>query len=62
MQFKNVGVIGAGNIGLSVVTDLVLHGINTVLVDISSEQLERAKSEIIKNVRFAPLLLKMLPR
>lgn len=62
MQFKNVGVIGAGNIGLSVVTDLVLHGINTVLVDISSEQLEKAKSEIIKNVRFAPLLLKNAPK
>ena len=62
MYFKNVGVIGAGNIGLGVATDLVLHGINTVLVDISSKQLERAKSEIIKNVRFAPLFLKMLPR
>ena len=62
MQFKNVGVIGAGNIGLGVATDLVLHGINTVLVDISSEQLEKAKSEIIKNVRFAPLLLKNAPK
>jgi len=62
MQFKNVGVIGAGNIGLGVATDLVLHGINTVLVDISSKQLERAKSEIIKNVRFAPLLLKNAPK
>ncbi|MCK5345637.1 MAG: 3-hydroxybutyryl-CoA dehydrogenase, partial [Candidatus Heimdallarchaeota archaeon] len=62
MQFKNVGVIGAGNIGLGVATDLVLHGINTVVVDISSEQLEKAKSEIIKNVRFAPLLLKNAPK
>ncbi len=62
MHFKNVGVIGAGNIGLGVATDLVLHGINTVLVDISSVQLEKAKSEIIKNVRFAPLLLKNAPK
>ena len=48
MLFKNVGVIGAGNIGLGVGTDLVLHGISTVLVDISKDQLEKAKLEIIK--------------
>ena len=62
MLFKNVGVIGAGNIGLGVATDLVLHGINTVLVDISSDQLEKAKSEILQNIRFAPLLLKNSPK
>lgn len=62
MKFKNIGVIGAGNIGLGVATDLVLHGINTVLVDISPDQLEKARSEIIKNVRFAPLLSKNSPK
>jgi len=62
MSFSNVGVIGAGNIGTGVASDLVLHGIDTVLVDISKDQLEKAKSEILKNIRFAPLLLKNSPR
>lgn len=62
MVFKKVGVIGAGNIGIGAATDLILHGICTVLVDISEKQLEKAKSEIIKNIRFAPLLLKDSPK
>ncbi len=62
MNFKKVGVIGAGNIGIGAATDLILHGIETVLVDISENQLETAKSEILKNIRFAPLFLKDSPR
>ncbi len=62
MPYSNIGVIGAGNIGIGVVTDLILHGISVVIVDISQEQLEKAKSEILKNIRFAPLLLKSLPK
>lgn len=61
-MFKNVGVIGAGNIGIGVATDLILHGINTILVDISKEQLEKAKSEVLQNIRFAPLFLKNSPK
>ncbi|MBE0572731.1 MAG: 3-hydroxybutyryl-CoA dehydrogenase [Ignavibacteriaceae bacterium] len=62
MTFKNVGVIGAGNIGIGAATDLVLHGINCVLVDISHDQLEKANEEILKNIRFAPLVLKNSPK
>ncbi len=62
MSFNIVGVIGAGNIGIGVATDLILHGLDTVLVDISNDQLEKAKSEILKNIRFAPLFLKDSPR
>ncbi len=62
MEFRQVGVLGAGNIGIGVVTDLVLHGISAVVVDISEEILERAQADILKNIRFAPLLLKTLPR
>ena len=62
MEFKKVGIIGAGNIGIGVATDLILHGIETVLVDVSEKQLENAKSEILKNIRFAPLFLKNSPR
>jgi len=62
MEFKSVGVIGAGNIGTGVVTDLVLHGISAVVVDISDEVLRRAQVEVLKNVRAVPLLSKTLPR
>jgi 3-hydroxybutyryl-CoA dehydrogenase len=62
MKLETVGVLGAGNIGIGVVTDLVLHGLNAVVVDISKEQLAKAEAEVIKNIRFAPLLLKSAPR
>ena len=62
MNFRLIGVIGAGNIGIGVVTDLVLHGIGTVVVDISERILKRAQTEILNNIRFAPLLSKTLPR
>jgi 3-hydroxybutyryl-CoA dehydrogenase len=62
MNFKSVGVIGAGNIGTGVVTDLVLHEVSAVVLDVSTEILERAKINILKNIRFAPLLSQNLPR
>ena len=61
-RFKLIGIIGAGNIGIGAATDLILHGIDTVLVDISTDQLEKAKNEVLKNIRFAPLLLKNSPK
>jgi 3-hydroxybutyryl-CoA dehydrogenase len=61
MNLGTVGVLGAGNIGVGVVTDLVLHGIPTVVVDLAQEILERAQAEVLKNVRFAPLFSKTLP-
>jgi 3-hydroxybutyryl-CoA dehydrogenase len=62
MELTSVGVVGAGNIGAGVVTDLVLHGISAVVVDISEQILQRAQADILKNVRFAPMLNKALPR
>lgn len=62
MIFKQIGVIGAGTMGVGVTVDLVFHGIHSVLVDISAECLEKAKSEMIKQIRFAPLLYKEAPK
>jgi 3-hydroxybutyryl-CoA dehydrogenase len=62
MNLETVGVLGAGNIGVGVVTDLVLHGLKAVVVDISKEQLQRAEAEVLRNIKFAPLLLKSAPR
>jgi len=62
MELRQVGVLGAGNIGSSVVTDLVLHGISVVVVDISEEILQRAQRDVLKNIRLVPLVSKTLPR
>lgn len=62
MKLETIGVLGAGNIGRGVVTDLVLHGINAVVVDVSETILRQARDEVLKNIRFAPLLSKTLPR
>lgn len=56
MKIRNVGVIGSGTMGVGLTIDLVLHGFKIVLVDISGDVLEKGKGEIIKGVRFAPLL------
>ena len=62
MKFSTIGVVGAGNIGTGVVTDLVLHGLHAVVVDISDAALRKAKTEVLKNIRFAPMFSKTLPR
>lgn len=61
-MYRTVGVIGAGTMGTGLAIDLILHGIQVILVDQTDEALQRAKKEIIKNVRFAPLVNKSLLR
>jgi len=58
MNFNTVGVIGVGTIGSGVVADLLLHGIRAIAVDLSEKSLARARAEILKAVRFAPMYAK----
>jgi 3-hydroxybutyryl-CoA dehydrogenase len=60
-NLTRVAVIGAGNIGSGVAADLVLHGIDAVVLDLSEEILEKAQAEILNSIRFAPMLSKSLP-
>ena len=62
MKFSTIGVIGAGTIGTGVVTDLVLHGLHAIVVDISDAVLRKAETEVLKAIRFAPMFSKTLPR
>lgn len=62
MEYKNVGVIGAGTMGIGMAIDLIFHDINCVLVDVTEKALNDAQAEIIKMIRFAPLLDKKLPK
>ncbi|MBL3658737.1 3-hydroxyacyl-CoA dehydrogenase family protein [Fulvivirga sediminis] len=59
-EVKTIGVIGAGNIGLGVVCDLLFHGFDVVLVDNNDSALKKAAQEIFQTLRFAPIIDKRL--
>ncbi|MCP4146819.1 MAG: AMP-binding protein [bacterium] len=48
--------------GIGITVDLVFHGIHSLLVDNSPQQLENSKEEIARQFRFAPLLYKSAPK
>ncbi|SFS44474.1 3-hydroxyacyl-CoA dehydrogenase family protein [Marininema halotolerans] len=61
-MFQRIGIIGAGTMGIGMAVDLVLHGLETVLVDVEEKHLQRATAEILQTVRFAPMLNNKYPR
>lgn len=52
----NIGIIGAGTMGIGIASCLSLHDVKYTLVDISNEKLNYAKDEIQKYVRFSKLV------
>jgi 3-hydroxybutyryl-CoA dehydrogenase len=52
MELRVVGVVGAGVMGIGLGQNLAQTGHEVVLLDISDEQLSKAKDEIRKNLRF----------
>ncbi|NOQ25375.1 MAG: 3-hydroxybutyryl-CoA dehydrogenase [Bacteroidales bacterium] len=62
MEFKKIGVIGAGVMGIGVSVDLILNNLDVILIDTLEEQLEKAKKEILETIRFAPMLKKGSPK
>lgn len=61
-MFQKPGIIGAGTMGVGIAIDLILHGIESVLIDTDDAILARAMEEIRQNIRFAPMLKKDVPR
>jgi 3-hydroxybutyryl-CoA dehydrogenase len=58
ITFRNIGIIGAGNIGCSVAVDLILHNYPVTLVDLSDDLLHAAGQKIEQELRFAIMLRK----
>lgn len=53
---KNIGVVGAGVIGVGVAQSLSEAGFKVILLDLSEKILDFAKDEIYKNCRFKGFL------
>lgn len=56
MEFKKVGVVGAGVMGVGVAQDLAQCGIATVLLDVDNATLEKAMQQIAANLRLAAMM------
>ncbi|NOT39090.1 MAG: 3-hydroxybutyryl-CoA dehydrogenase [Alphaproteobacteria bacterium] len=55
MRFATIGVVGAGVMGAGVAQCLAQTEHSVVLVDVSQEILERARTQIARNLRFGAL-------
>ncbi len=53
---KRIGIVGAGTMGIGVAQLFAENEYDVVLVDIADDILDRARREIARNVRLAPLV------
>src|SRR3954463_2683051 len=51
MEFTHVGVVGAGVMGVGVAQNLAETGHQVILIDISEEQLKKARDSVRSNIR-----------
>ncbi len=58
MKITKVGVVGAGVMGVGVAQDFSQYGFSVILIDCTSQILEKAKMEIENNIRLHCLLNK----
>ncbi len=58
MRFKRVGVIGAGVIGSGVAQLFAQTGHDVTLVDLSQEQIDKARRNVAKNLKMQSMLQK----
>ncbi|HKV42894.1 MAG TPA: 3-hydroxyacyl-CoA dehydrogenase NAD-binding domain-containing protein [Blastocatellia bacterium] len=56
MRMELIGVIGAGTIGTGVAQDLAASGYRVLLLDVTDDRLDRARTEILKNIRLERML------
>jgi 3-hydroxybutyryl-CoA dehydrogenase len=55
MKYQQVGVVGAGTIGIGVAQSLAQTGHIVVMIDVSEDILDRARADIAKNLRLTAL-------
>ncbi len=53
---KTLGIVGAGTMGKGIAIDAIVHSLSVVLVDSQQAALDKAKAEVAKGVRFAPMM------
>ena len=58
MEFKTVGVVGAGVMGAGVAQNLAQSGVDVILVDIATEALDKATASIRQSLRMQGLFNK----
>jgi 3-hydroxybutyryl-CoA dehydrogenase len=58
MNLQTVGVIGAGVMGTGVAQSLAESGVQVILLDLSKDILERAKHQVLNQLRFQGLFRK----
>ena len=58
MEFQTIGVVGAGVMGRGLAQDLAQHKKEVILIDISDDVLQKAKTEIQNAIRFSAFFAK----
>jgi len=58
MEYRAVGIVGAGVIGNSLAEAIAIEGLNVFLLDVSESLLDKAREDISKNLRLHAMMSK----